>query len=92
MCFSLAGDTHRDALVHLPTQFFDWLAGGAHWDEDILFQCRHTGGHEQLGQGYEPGCPDANTDSEEVSDITTLSTQCLSVVVCVFLSMNPTVF
>lgn len=67
MCFSLAGYTHRDALVHLQTQFCDWLAGGAHRDEDVLFQCRHAGGHEQLGQGYEPGCPDADTDCEEVS-------------------------
>lgn len=66
--FSLAGYTHRDALLHLQTKLCDWLAGGAHWDEDVLFQCGHTGGHEWLGQGHEPGCTDANPYSEEVSE------------------------
>jgi len=66
--FSLAGYTHRDALLHLQTKLCDWLAGGAHGDEDILFQCGHTGGHEWLGQGHEPGCTDANPYSEEVSE------------------------
>lgn len=66
--FSLAGYTHRHALLHLQTKLCDWLAGGAHWDEDVLFQCGHTGGHEWLGQGHEPGCTDANTYGEEVSE------------------------
>lgn len=66
--FSLAGYTHRDALLHLQTELCDWLAGGAHWDEDVLFQCGHTGGHEWLGQVHEPGCTDANPYSEEVSE------------------------
>lgn len=70
LCSLFAGDTHRDALVHLQTELCDWLTGGAHRDEDVLFQCGHTGGHERLGQGHEPGCTHANPYCQEVSEST----------------------